>query len=216
MDFSVVAICDGRVQIVPGVSLDKSAADWDALTLGWRLVRPRDVVIHEPTIHVQIDYPLQHPTVVTLHGDVAGAFTRRHLLKSLQAEYSRIYEEEQAVDPAPDRRAQARAAKKKGCTLTNRWVGAVHEQRLSTKALRMHSLCACAMAVAWALPAPPAGLRCAACAHQKTAGPELTHPRRSTAEFPCTFFRSSHPAGPLPTVRGASGASTNPISSCAT
>jgi len=152
VDYSIVAICGGRVQIVPGVSLDKSAADRDARKHGMRLVRPQDVVIHEPSIQVQIDYPLRRSTVVTLHGDVPGGFTRRHLLESLQAEYSRIYAEEESVAPPPDAIGQA-LAEGKGCALGNRWVLCMHRgvhegQAYSASALMLlqHALLAMPLA----------------------------------------------------------------------
>ena len=109
----------------PGVSLDKTAADRGA-EFGETLVEPDEIVIHDPSIQVLINMPLQHSTVVTLHGDVPGGFTRRHLLESLQAEYSRMYAEEEAVGPVPGRT---------GRVLFNRWAlcrdccivqGAVH------------------------------------------------------------------------------------------
>ncbi len=94
-----------------GVCLDKTAADRGA-EFGETLVEPDAVVIHEPSIQVLINMPLQRPTVVTLQGDVPGGFTRRHLLASLQAEYSRIYAEEEEAAPVPDRTNRA---------LLNRW-----------------------------------------------------------------------------------------------
>lgn len=56
--------------------------------------------------------PLSTSTIQTLHGNVpGGGFTRRHLLACLQDVYTRIYEEEEAASPVPDR------------PLLNRWAG---------------------------------------------------------------------------------------------
>ncbi|KAI7838032.1 hypothetical protein COHA_008213 [Chlorella ohadii] len=102
VEFCVLSERSGGMAAVPGVKLDKTAAD-RGTERGRTLVQPDEVVIHESSIQVLIDYPLRRSTVVTLHGDVPSGFIRRHLLESLQAEYSRIYADEEAASPVPNR-----------------------------------------------------------------------------------------------------------------
>lgn len=91
---------EGYEEFDSGVRLDGA---W-AAELGEELEDPEEVVMREPTMRVLIDYPLHHPTTVTLRGDApGGGFTSRGLLEGLRAEYSRIYAEEEAASPVPDR-----------------------------------------------------------------------------------------------------------------
>lgn len=96
-----------------GVRLDRQFVDYTRPESCKGLVGGEEVVIREPSIQVLFRQALSTSTTQTLHGDVpGGGFTRRHLLACVQDVYTRIYEEEEAASPVPDR---------SGRPLLNRW-----------------------------------------------------------------------------------------------
>jgi hypothetical protein len=80
------------------------------------LYDPNATVIDDPMLTLVIDYPLRHPTEVTLGPCLAG-FTREDLVRLIGSAYRKIYREEKASSTLP---VETMARRNPGCSLMNR------------------------------------------------------------------------------------------------